>query len=545
VPGEPVKLGEPREAAAGTSTEETLSRIFREVLDVERVGVDDNFFDLGGHSLAIVEVVAKAAGAGIRLRPRSFLLHQTVAELAAEADANLEPPRAEEEPVAGEAPLTPRQSGFFEWVVSAGVDPSWYGLAPFLFELDPSVEVDVVEAALERLLAHHDALRTTFPVEAREQGTFVVLPELAVPVERLPFAGGDGAIADAAERIRARVDIARAPIGAAVLDPGDGRRKLALLLIHHLVRDGVSETFVDEDFESLVRQLTASEPPSLPERTTPYKRWAERLREGAEEQVANELPFWLAQRRPRASAFPLDGDGPNTFVAVRRIHGSFDREETRRLLSDTQAQYGVTFGDVVLGAVLRACEDWTGASSVLVRLERHGRDLELEGVDLSRTVGWVSFMHDVLLRIPPRGSALQAALAVHEQLEAIPAGGTGYGVLRRLVTDPGVRHRLDQLPPHEVRYNHTGDEKWDADPEPARPAIAREPPPRLLQRFLPHFVGSPPLPRVPLLEVRTHTRAGRFRFAWEYGANLHRRSTVEKVVRRFETHVRDVLRDLA
>ena len=94
-------------------TEQTLARIWEEVLRVEQIGVRDNFFALGGESILAMQVVARANQAGLRLQFKHLFEHQTIAELALVADT-APTVEAEQGDVSGPVPLTPIQSWFFE-----------------------------------------------------------------------------------------------------------------------------------------------------------------------------------------------------------------------------------------------------------------------------------------------------------------------------------------------------------------------------------------------------------------------------------------------
>ncbi|HXO41383.1 MAG TPA: amino acid adenylation domain-containing protein, partial [Thermoanaerobaculia bacterium] len=108
-------------AAPRTPSEELLAAIWAEVLGCESVGVDDNFFDLGGDSILSIQIVARARRQGLHLEPRHLFEHQTVAELAAAAvPAAAVPSGAAQGPVTGPLPLTPIQLWF---LAAAPVDP--------------------------------------------------------------------------------------------------------------------------------------------------------------------------------------------------------------------------------------------------------------------------------------------------------------------------------------------------------------------------------------------------------------------------------------
>src|SRR5262249_58452183 len=69
-----------------TPQEEVLCALYAEVLGVERVGIDDNFFALGGDSITSIQLVSRARKAGVVITPRAVFQHQTVAALAASAE---------------------------------------------------------------------------------------------------------------------------------------------------------------------------------------------------------------------------------------------------------------------------------------------------------------------------------------------------------------------------------------------------------------------------------------------------------------------------
>src|SRR6185295_19517059 len=137
--------------------EEVLAGIWQQVLGVERVGVHDNFFALGGDSILSIQVVSRAAQAGLRLTPRDLFEHATVAQLAAIVQAGAAPV-ADQRPVTGDAPLTPIQRWFFAQELP---NPQHWNQS-LLLELRRSLDPELLRGALQALLQHHDALRLRF-----------------------------------------------------------------------------------------------------------------------------------------------------------------------------------------------------------------------------------------------------------------------------------------------------------------------------------------------------------------------------------------------
>ncbi|HEU0146646.1 MAG TPA: amino acid adenylation domain-containing protein, partial [Bradyrhizobium sp.] len=142
--------------APRNATEEALAAIWRDVLKLDRVSVNDSFFALGGDSIQSIQVVARANQAGLPLTARQVFEQQTIAGLAAVAGRTAVL-AAEQGPVTGEAPLTPIQHWFFDQQLSA---PQHFNQAVLLEcrQLTPSL----VNEAMAMLLHHHDALRLRF-----------------------------------------------------------------------------------------------------------------------------------------------------------------------------------------------------------------------------------------------------------------------------------------------------------------------------------------------------------------------------------------------
>src|SRR5207253_6003988 len=120
---------------------------------------------------------------------------------------------------------------------------------------------------------------------------------------------------------------------------------------------------------------------------------------------------------------------------------ALDAEETRALIQDVPRAYRTGINDVLLAALARAVTAWTGGTRVLVDLEGHGREELFPDVDVSRTAGWFTTVHPVLLDLSGADGEAGALKAVKEQLRAVPHRGIGYGALRWLAA-PETRARV-------------------------------------------------------------------------------------------------------
>jgi amino acid adenylation domain-containing protein/non-ribosomal peptide synthase protein (TIGR01720 family) len=534
----PTRFGAESEAGyvpPRTPAEETLAEVWREVLGVERVGVHDNFFHLGGDSILSIQIIARANQAGLRLTPRQLFQHQTVAALAAvagTADAVV----AEQGGVSGEAPLTPIQHWFF---ASHETELHHFNQS-VLLEVRPGVDVALLREVMQQMLAHHDALRLRFTRGAAGwRQTHAEVSE-AVSFTRIDLTGlapeeQSAAVESNAEEIQRSLDLSAGPIvRAALFDMGADKPGRLLLVIHHLAVDGVTWRILLEDIHLGYEQLARGEAVRLAPKTTSFKRWAERLSEYARSiELRQELPYWLGLNHPGLGRLPFDLPGPNTIESARTIEVSLDPVETRALLQEVPRAYRADINSALLSALAEACGEWAGGDALLVDLEGHGREEVFDDVDVSRTVGWFTSVFPVLLETGGGRGGGEALLEVKESLRRVPHKGLGYGVMKYLGADAEVAGGLESLPAAEILFNYFGqlDQVLAESPlfAPARESGGA--------------TQSARHGREHLLEVNASVAGGRLRVAWTYSENVHRRETIERLAAGFAGALRALVAD--
>ncbi|MFE6410059.1 non-ribosomal peptide synthase/polyketide synthase [Streptomyces sp. NPDC057837] len=507
--------------APRTEAERVLAAIWAELLGVERVGLDDHFFMLGGDSIVSIQVVSRARTAGLALTPRDLFRHPVLADLAA-ASAGAAVTVAGTGPVSGEVPLTPIQ----HWFLDAEQPRPEYFNQSVAVETPHDVDPAALHAALAALWSHHDALRARFT--RATDGTWrqqYAAADDGVP-ELLRVHDLSGQDAHAAAQAEARLSheahtgfrLDTGPLLAARLFTGDGRAPRLLLTAHHLIVDGVSWRVLLEDLETAYRQARAGEPVRLPQRTTSVREWVRRLTaRTAEADLAAQRAHWAGVSRHCAEPLPVDLDGGNTAGDLRAVTVRLDRRRTEDLLRKVPGVYRTRIDDVLLTALGRVLADWTGRRTVAVGLEGHGReDRHFDDLDLSRTVGWFTSLFPVALDLPEEdwGAVLKA---VKEQLRAVPERGVGYGALRHLAGD----EQLAAAPLPGISFNYLGRFDWSA----AGAELVRSVPGGL------DGAEDPGAPRPHLLDVVARVEDDELEIAWHYSAGRHREETVASLAK--------------
>ncbi|WP_327071270.1 non-ribosomal peptide synthase/polyketide synthase [Kitasatospora sp. NBC_01302] len=512
--------------APRTGTERVLADLWAELLGVARVGVDDNFFMLGGDSILSIQVVSRARAAGIALSPRDLFRRPTIAALAASAGSAVAV--AGTEPVHGEVGLTPIQ----HWFLDPRPAHADFFNQSLVLQVPAGTDPALLRRALTALWVHHDALRSSFGTGQDGAWQQDCAPAEAPAPELLEVCDLGGLDEAAAERAEAELTAAahasfrldaRPLLTARLFTAGGARPARLLLAVHHLVVDGVSWRVLLEDLETAYRQAAEGRPLRLPARTTSVREWTRRLRAHlAGGGFADQRAHWEAVARQCAVPLPQDGEGPNTIAETRVVTVRLDRERTDALLRQVPGVYRTRIDDVLLTALGQVLARWTGRRTVAVGLEGHGRaDHLFEDVDLSRTVGWFTSLYPVALQLP-EGDWDTALKSVKEQLRAVPDQGLGYGALRYL----GREESLAGAKTPGISFNYLGRFAWAAE---AAEAAADGRDGAALVRAVPGGLGGAEAPgtsRPHLLDVVARVEDDELEIGWYYSSARHRETTV-------------------
>ncbi len=535
VPEHPDPSGD-RYVPPRNEVESRLVAIWAEALgmDADRVGIEDNFFDLGGDSILSLQVVSRARQAGLRVTTKQLFLRQTVAELATDVTeiAETERPPADQGPVIGEVVPTPVQRWFLE---RFGDSPAHFNQSLFV-ELAPDVDVDALATAFAALPQHHDALRMHAEHTDGQWRLAIAGTDQVATLRRFDLTGlgadeQDTAMRDASGAAQAGFDLHTGPLCQALFfDLGDGRRPRLFVTIHHLVVDSVSLRLLLSDLDTGYRQARRGERIDLGPKSTSFREWSRRLAEHVESGgLDHELDHWtqVEQTTRRAARLPVDANGANTVGSTRSVSVSLDAGPTRELLQDVPETYRTQVNDILLSALGRVLADWVGDPTVLVEMEGHGREGLFDEVDLSRTVGWFTSLFPVALTMPRAGWG-DVIKSVKEQLRAIPAHGLGYGALRYL-GEPGVLGRGRAC---EVAFNYHGHFDTDADDDAS-----------LYRGWCenPSAEEDQSHARQWLIEITGLARDGRLEFTWEYSANRHHEATVLRLATAFVAALEQII----
>ncbi|GAA1499945.1 hypothetical protein GCM10009827_004260 [Dactylosporangium maewongense] len=471
----PAPTGEraaPVEVAAGESdTQRLLRTLVAEVVGLTEVGADEDFFTVGGDSIIAIQLANRARRAGLSISPRDVFVHRTAAALAAQ----LAPAATTEQaaPVTaaaagdgvGEVPLLP----IVQRLAELGGRIHRHNQADLLVTPAGLTHEDVT-ALVDGLVRRHDALRLQLHRPSPMLWSLEARPSAAVSTVDVRRVGAAG-LADAALRELVGVESDAAtgrldPDAGEVLqavwfDRGPGERGRLLLVAHHLVVDGVSWRILTED----LRDGLAAGPVT----GTSLRAYARLLQEQAGQAARlGEFEHWAATLAPGGELDPAKHTIGLTAGQTRDHDLVLPPDVTGPLLGAAGADVTTALVATLAAAVARwrSARGGDPSAPLTVDLERHGRE-ELDGTDLSRTVGWFTAIAPV--RLPAVPDAHQAVAEARRLVTAAPDNGLGFGLLR--YANARTAPALARLGTPQVLFNYLGrfaapsDADWDTAPE--------------------------------------------------------------------------------
>ncbi|CAN3985600.1 amino acid adenylation domain-containing protein [Kitasatospora purpeofusca] len=425
-----------------TDDERAVCAAVAEVLRLEDAGVDQDFFRLGGDSILAISLLTALRRAGLHVTARQLFANSVLGALAAVASRE-GAARADHEDVAT-GPVT--GSPVLRWL--GGSTDAVDGFVQSVVLTTPAeLTAEALDAVLGAVVARHDMLRARLvrgeqwgfdvPEAETEAGASVAASAVGWEESELP-------LDDCAALATARLDPDRGVMLRAVW-----RREARqlVLVVHHVVVDGVSWHVLREDLTTAWRRWAEGDPVELPPVGTSFRRWTQLL-EGADFD-ADRAYFERPLPGPDAplGRRPLAAD--DTVARERRRTFTVGPGLTGPLLGEVPARFHAGANDVLLTALAVALAHWRrdrGQEQTFahIELEGHGREARhvagADGTepDLSRTVGWFTTLFPVT--VDPGAAEdftspeyLATALkAVKEDLARVPGNGLSYGALRYL-----------------------------------------------------------------------------------------------------------------
>jgi amino acid adenylation domain-containing protein len=408
-------LGQPAmcigDTALRTPTEEALSRLWAQVFGLDRVGVHDDFFLVGGDSLLAMRLIAHIYETWqVQISFRSFFETPTVAGMAMSIDAasqttpGRQVPPLQPVPRDGPLPLSYAQQRL--WFLEQ-LEPSRavYNL-PLAWRFSGILNVSALEQSLGEMVQRHAILRTTFPsVDGHPMQ--VLAPDLVLPLPVVDLQAFPASVREAAvqrlatEEVQRPFDLARGPLVRATLLRMSGEDHVLLMTLHHIIFDGWSAEVFWRELATLYTASCTGQPVSLaalPLQYADFAAWQRRWLQG--EVLEERLAYWKQHLGETLPVLELPTDRPRppvqTFQGARQTL-TLPAPLVAALRALSQQEGGTLFMTLV-AAFQALLSRYTGHTDLVVGTPIAGRTrVETEGL-----LGF--FVNILVLRTDLRGN---------------------------------------------------------------------------------------------------------------------------------------------
>jgi amino acid adenylation domain-containing protein len=391
--------------AARTAVEEVVAGIWEDVLGLKQVGIDHNFFDLGGHSLIATRVMSRMRSTfDIEIPVRALFQAPTVAGLAASiekiiyADHKAQVPPIERVARGTTLPLSFAQQRL--WTYDQLEPESYFYNCPVAARLTGPLNAAAFEQTLKEIVNRHEVLRTRFVViDGMPKQAIIERMEVELPVidlSHMPEAERESEARQLArQEWRKPFDLSTGPLIRAGLLRLSDHEHVLLLTMHHIVSDGWSMGVLIGEIKALYEAYSNGRPSPLAELEIQYADYASWQRNWLQGDVLEaELDYWKKQLAgaPSMLNLPLDHPRPaaqNHIGARQSFALPSDVSEELKALSRRE---GVTLFMTLLAAFKSLLSYYTGQDDIVVGTNVANRDR----VEVEKLIGF--FVNQLVLR---------------------------------------------------------------------------------------------------------------------------------------------------
>jgi len=325
-------------------TEKRLAMVWQDVLGIsENLSIDDNFFDLGGDSILAIQMSSTAKSEGLNIEVKDIMQNPTIRQLGAITKVDMGKNVISQEPIMGEVQLSPIQKRFFERL---GALNHWN--QSIVLHSKTPVDTYILRNAFEILLERHDMLRAVYTEADHgfEQSVGNLQDKESMyrfMVINVETEITSTIIEEKGNELQNSLDIANGLIAVfAVIQ--NSKEQYILMIIHHLVVDGVSWRIIVSDFDAICQGGIDK----LPLKTNTYRDWVNWMKDN-EIRFRKDTDYWNSM--PEIAGMTDNYPSKNGFYKDTRTQSiMIDVDTTKAILSTANHAYNTKTDELLITA---------------------------------------------------------------------------------------------------------------------------------------------------------------------------------------------------
>ena len=431
-----------------------LLDVFRDELHREINRLNESFFALGGDSLKAIMITSKFAKMNYTVNVNELFSSQSIGEICEKIIKN-HAMKVSDDSTNDDSlfRLTPIQLDFLD---KRYTDSDYYNIAIMLHKKG-KIDSEIIGQSLEQIIGLHNVLNTNIKTIDNQyhmcRCSQSVKPYILKEVDLTGIAQDNRqeCIMNENANIQRTFSIEKSPLIGCIIFYEEEQSQI-FLAIHHLLMDGVSLRIVLEELGEIYEALSAGKEPSLVPEITTYGRYSQYLYELAEsDKIKSELQYWNEIVNSFArTIFSIDREFDYKLRNVTQMKIAFNESETQRVLDCVNKERNIDLYSLLLTALGMSLHEISGKHDFVISIEKNGRGILSNDINLSRTVGWIANIFPVAISV--KADDIAATFhGVQNTLSQVKNDGIGYLLLKNL----GKQESLQAEP--QVIINYLGE----------------------------------------------------------------------------------------
>ncbi len=444
-------VGNKQFVSFNTSFERELVKAMEEVLGVENISMNDNYYQLGGDSIKAIQISSKLKNVGLNIKVKDILAYDSIKEIAAMIEKDKETIKIDQEQCHGEIENTP----IVEWFFNEKFENEDLYNQYVVLEYKGVLDINKVTIAVNKLINHHDALRINYDRKSNklyynDKHLNGIDSVKYIDLQEFTYDEQCKSVKNLIKKANVSFNIDNSLLFNVTMFYLGGEKYALLFTAHHLIVDGVSWRIILDDFLTILGQLNSNDQIKLSMKTHSFKEWSEALQQYSKKDFSEERDYWQSIL-DKDFNYPIDFRSEKDVVKTSKVLiRELNTITLNELIKKTSEIYNIELNEVLIIALVVTISELTNKNEVIIELEEHGRQAINDYIDITRTVGWFTSMYPAYFNIEYK-EIDKNIKSIKEQLRNIPNNGFNYGIIKFL------NHELKEFDRKYVRFNYLGD----------------------------------------------------------------------------------------
>ncbi len=434
-----------------TSIERILKPVWEEVLGVRPIGINDNFFRLGGDSIKSIQICSRLYAYNLQLEVSDIISNPTIKKSASFVKETIVDKKDFD--IEGDFELTPLMKDF---LADNFLQRNYFNQAVYLI-FPSKIDVKLIEDVFSFLVKQHDMLRARFNYTQQHScmtinDTIPLFEIIEYTIDKDMFEQSE--CDEIFQSINKMVDIEMGPLlSIGILH--NRRTSILYICIHHFLIDGVSWRILLDDFITLYNQKRNGVNLELPAKTDSFRKWSLKLFEYSKsKELFKEISYWKnVEQFHNSKIIEEDVKFQTKLLGKKEIQ--FSKEITKEFFTLNTDIIDVNIQEILLGSLALAVGSVFNISQTLFDVETHGRGKSFDGININRTIGWFTSIYPVSLRCINNDSLLEYLITIKEILRKTPNYGIGYQILK-YSDNALINNELSFTQSSQICFNYLG-----------------------------------------------------------------------------------------